>query len=123
MAAGESNIVNKIMMDLSPLGCVLIKNVRGLFWTLDKKRKVRAGLQADGSSDLIGFKRVKITQDHVGKTLPVFLCIEVKTPKGYASPEQKDFIRFMLDNGGYAGIARSTEDAIKIIENSSCTKV
>lgn len=118
MAKGETDVTNKIMIAMSPLGCVLIKNVRGLFLTLDGKRKVRAGLQADGSSDLIGFKRLKITEAHIGKVLPVFTVVEVKTPepnKTYPSPEQKDFIQFVLDNGGYAGVARSPEDAKKII--------
>lgn len=117
MGHAETDVTNRIQLALSPLGCVLIKNVRGLFWTLDKKRKVRAGLLADGASDLIGFKRVKITQEMVGKFLPVLTVIEVKTlvPKTYPSPEQKDFIAFVKEAGGYAGVARSPEDAIRII--------
>lgn len=122
MAKGETDVTNKIMIAMSPLGCLLIKNVRGLFLTLDGKRKVRAGLMAAGSSDLIGFRRVKITEAHIGKVLPVFTVIEVKTPepnKTYPSQEQKDFIQFVLDNGGYAGVARSPEDAKKIISEEN----
>ena len=121
MAAGESDVVHKIMLALSPLRCTTFKNVRGLFWTLDKRSKVRAGLLADGSSDLIGFKRVMITQDMVGQTVAVFLAIEVKTDKTektdktYASREQKDFIEFVKEAGGIAGVARSADDAKKII--------
>lgn len=96
---------------------MLWKNVRGLFYTLDKERKVRAGLQADGSSDLIGFKRIKITAEDIGKTYAVICAIEVKTPTGAVKPEQRRYIDFVLENGGYAGIARSPEDAKKIISD------
>lgn len=124
MAAGETDVVHKIMLALSPLRCTTFKNVRGLFYTLDKKRKVRAGLLADGSSDLIGFKRVKVTQDMIGQTIAVFLAVEVKTEataktkKTYAAPEQKDFIAFVREAGGIAGVARSPEDAKKIVSAS-----
>jgi hypothetical protein len=115
MAAGESDVVHKIMLALSPLNCTTWKNVRGLFYTLDKNRKVRAGLQADGSSDLIGFKRVKITQDMVGQTVAIFLAVEVKTATGVVKPEQQRFVDAVRQQGGIAGVARSPEDAKKII--------
>lgn len=118
MAAGETSVTNDIMLALSKSGCTVFKNVRGLFLTLDKKRKVRAGIQMDGASDLIGFTRVKITQDMVGRTLPIFTAIEVKTPapnKTYASTEQLDFIKAIKENNGIAGVARSPEDAKKIL--------
>lgn len=115
MAHAETEITNRIMLSLSPLGVVVWRNTRGLFYTLDKRRRVRAGLAASGSSDLIGFKKVTVTQDMVGRVLPVFCALEIKTPSGRPSPEQKDFIQFVLDAGGYAGVARSPEDAKKII--------
>ncbi len=42
--------------------------------------------------------------------------IEVKTAKGKASQEQLNFIKAMQSRGFRAGIARSVEDALKIIE-------
>lgn len=115
MAGKESDVVNRILLDTSPLGVRLWKNTRGMFLTLDGKRKVQAGLQAPGSSDLVGFTPVVITQQHVGSTLAILTVIEVKTDTGRASDNQKHFIQFILDNGGYAGIARSPEDAKKIV--------
>lgn len=118
MAKQETDVTHDIMLAVSPLGCVVWKNVRGLFYTLDKKRKVRAGIQADGSSDLIGGTRKIITQDMVGQQVFILTVIEVKTPapnKTYPSTEQKDFVKFVLDNGGYAGVARCAEDAKGII--------
>ena len=115
MATAESNIVNEIMKAVSPRGVRLWKNVRGMFFTLDGARKVCAGLQAPGASDLIGFTPVVITPDMVGRTVAVFTAVEAKTATGRASPEQAHYIDFVLKNGGLAGIARSPEDALKII--------
>lgn len=115
MATKETDIVNRIMLRLSPMGTVLFRNVRGMFLTLDGQRKVKAGLMADGSSDLIGFTRVLITPDMCGQILPILTCIEVKTPTGSVRPEQRKFVDFILSVGGYAGIARSPEDALKIV--------
>lgn len=117
MSAKETSIVHEIMVQLSKSGVVLFKNVRGMFLTLDGKRKVRAGLQAAGASDLVGFDPVIITPDMVGKKIAVFTVIEVKTDTGSASPEQDDFIAFVLENGGKAGIARNVAQALKIAEN------
>ena len=41
--------------------------------------------------------------------------IEVKTPTGVVSQEQTKFIEMMQGYGYRAGIARSVEDALKII--------
>jgi hypothetical protein len=112
----ESNIVQEIRLDAAKNDCVIWKNVRGNFRSEDGKRRIAAGLLASGASDLIGFTRVTITPDMVGQTVPVFTAIEVKTDKGYPSIAQKDFIAFVLQNGGKAGVARSTEDAKKIVQ-------
>lgn len=57
-----------------------------------------------GHSDLYGVKKG-------GKAF----WIEVKTPEGFARPEQLNFIRVMQSMGCYAGFARSVEDALKIV--------
>jgi len=43
------------------------------------------------------------------------IFIEVKTEKGKPSKEQVNFLGHMSDIGGLAGIARSFEDVLKII--------
>lgn len=106
MAKHETDITHKCMIAASKLGVVLFKNVRGMFLTQDATRKIRAGLLADGSSDLIGWKRVTITPDMIGKTLAVFTAIEIKTATGRASPEQKHFIEAVQKSGGIAAIVR-----------------
>lgn len=116
MATAETNIVNDIMKDVSPSGTRLFRNVRGLFLTPDGRQKILAGLIAPGASDLVGFRPIKITQEMVGQTIAVFVSIEAKTKTGYPSKEQRHFIDFIRENGGFAGVARSKEDARKILK-------
>lgn len=116
MAKRETDITHEIMIDSSPHGPRLWKNVRGMFLTLDGARKVRAGLQAAGASDLIGFTPVLVTPDMVGSIVAIFTAIETKTATGSASQEQTNYINFVSNNGGYAGIARSAADALKIMK-------
>ena len=42
--------------------------------------------------------------------------IEVKTKRGRASEKQKQFLSKMREYGAIAGIARSEEEAIKLIQ-------
>lgn len=61
-----------------------------------------------GSSDLIGWTE--------RNGLAVFTAIEVKTATGRVRPEQTNFINAVRAAGGLAGIARSVEDAKRIID-------
>lgn len=63
-----------------------------------------------GSSDLIGWKSVKITPDMVGKTIAVFSAVEVKTDKGRTSAEQDIFLQNVRNAGGIGIVARKPED-------------
>ena len=68
-----------------------------------------------GFSDLIGAAPTVITPGMVGQQLPVFAAIEVKTRTGKSSPEQKTFMTNMQHIGALAGVARSPDDAIRIL--------
>ncbi len=114
MASQESNIANCIMLALSPLGARLFKNVRGLFLTLDGKRKAAAGLQPNGSSDLIGWTEVIIND----KKTCIFTAIEVKTERGKISTEQQKYIDYISNNGGIAFVARTTDEAIRKLKQN-----
>ena len=115
MAKLESNIFNKIRLAVSRLGTRLFRNNRGLFYTLDKQRKTRAGLEPNGCSDGIGWTPIVVTPAMVGETIAVFTAIEVKTGSGRISKDQQHYIDTVLESGGIAGIARSDEDAINLI--------
>ena len=77
-------------------------------------RPVQFGL-ARGSADLIGYRTITITSDMVGTTVAVFLSIEVKTPTGRIRPEQRAWMETVQAAGGIAGVARSVEDAQRIV--------
>lgn len=111
----ESDIQNAIMIALSEAGCTVWRNNVGTGWQgrmsrtrmgsvlLDDPRPLHAGLCV-GSSDIIG-----ITSD--GR----FLAVEVKTKTGRVSDEQQRFIDAVRRKGGVAGVARSVEEALKLL--------
>lgn len=78
-------------------------------------RWINFGIPGQGGSDLIGFHSLTITPEMVGKRVAVFLAVECKSSKGKATPEQMAFIEFIKTAGGIAGVANSSESALKII--------
>jgi len=77
-------------------------------------RPVQFGL-CKGSADLIGWRTVTVTPEMVGTQVAVFLSIEVKTPTGRLRPEQQQWMDAVQAAGGIAGVARSVEDALRIV--------
>jgi hypothetical protein len=77
-------------------------------------RPVSFGL-CKGSADLIGYRTITITPDMVGQQVAVFTSIEVKTPTGRIRPEQQAWLETVQAAGGIAGVARSVEDALRIM--------
>ncbi len=73
-------------------------------------RFVRFGL-CKGSSDLIGLRSLQITPELVGQRLAQFVALEVKTPQGVLSQEQRAFLRLVTQLGGVAEVCRSVEEA------------
>lgn len=82
-----------------PNGDVLIKNARRFSTGWPK-----------GTSDLIGFTPMAITQDMVGKMVAVFTAIEGKTGNLKASEEQDDFLNMVYKGGGISTVAHKQED-------------
>jgi hypothetical protein len=107
----EQDIMRSIM--LAPHGCRLWRNNTGAIKDTDG-RLVRFGL-CTGSSDLIGIRPVTITADMVGRRFGIFTAIEVKTPKGKPTEEQINFIQRVRELGGIAGVARSVDEALTIV--------
>lgn len=135
----ENNIMRGILLRGSRGSARLFRNNRGQFYTMDGVRRlvsliqqgqikealdharrsmrvVRAGLEAPGSSDIIGWKTIVITPEMVGQSVAVFVAIECKTLKGRTAPEQRNFIDVVRSAGGLAGIARSEADASDLLE-------
>jgi hypothetical protein len=77
-------------------------------------RLVQFGL-ARGSADLIGWRTVTITPEMVGQQLAIFTSIEIKTPSGRITPQQRNWLHAVRTAGGIAGVARSVGDALQIV--------
>ena len=124
----ESTIQQEIQIQASHHNCILLRNNSGAL--LDKDgRLVRFGVgniskqhqDRIKSSDLLGFTKMVITPDMVGKTVAIFTAVEVK--KEAWSPDkkfdkhetaQRNFIDWILANGGMAGFANCV-DKLKTI--------
>lgn len=109
----ETNLQQHIRLATSKSGAKLFRNNCGGLKDVNG-RWVTFGVANPGGSDLIGWTPITITPDMVGKKIAVFTAIEVKTPTGKIRPEQKNFIDRVRLDGGMAGVARSTDDAIQI---------
>lgn len=88
--------------------------VRGGKLVGGEARRVAYGL-APGSSDLIGIQRFVVTPAMVGLSLGVFTAIEVKSKRGKEQENQEHFRETIQELGGIAGVARSVEDARRIV--------
>ncbi len=69
-----------------------------------------------GSADLIGIYKVLITPDMVGQEIGRFLAVEVKTPIGRLSPEQKAWLKAVQSYGGIAEVCRSETEAQALLK-------
>ena len=106
----EANIQNQILAAIgSRPDCRLFRNHVGR--VQDQYARWHTLGLCVGSADLIGWRAVTVTQEHVGQTLAVFLSIEVKTDKGKPSTEQLRWQKVVKQHGGIAMIARSAEEA------------
>lgn len=134
----ETDLVRRIMLALGKFpGVRVFRNNTGTAWQgnsvynvpkamtvnvnkgdviLKQGRIVHFGL-CKGSSDIIGFHSVTVTPEMVGKTVAIFAAVEVKTPTGKATPEQKNFIAQVNGFGGIGFVARSEEEAEELFKN------
>ena len=101
----EHDIQNAVRLKLSELGYAVFRINTGRFKLADG-RWFDVGVPK-GFSDLIAVKNGRI------------YFLEVKTAAGKASPEQLNFITVMRDRYGCAaGIVRSVDDAVKLVEEN-----
>lgn len=78
---------------------------------------VQFGL-AKGSSDLIGFKTIKITPEMIGQEIAQFVSLEIKTERGKLSTIQQNWLQKVKSSGGIVGVARTVKDALNILKVS-----
>ena len=111
--ASEQSIQQHIRLACSIGTCRLFRNNTGTLKDANG-RPVQFGL-CKGSADLIGWTTRTITPEMVGQQIAVFTSIEVKSSSGRVKPEQQAWLDTVQAAGGIAGVARSVEDAQRLI--------
>lgn len=110
----EKLLQSQIMRELGSRPDVRIFRNQVGTYRLEDGRVITSGL-CKGSADLVGWQTVTITQDMVGQQVAVFLSVEIKGPKTRVTPEQQNWATFVKKCGGKSVVARSLQDAEKIL--------
>ena len=105
MKGAEQALQDAIRVKLAQEGYVVFRTNVGKVKTADR-RFFDSGLPG-GFPDLIGFKPEN------GK----IFFIEVKTQAGHRRKDQISFANFLRDKVAIYGVARSAEEAVKIVKN------
>jgi hypothetical protein len=124
----ETDFMRQCLKRATALGARLFRHNVGLAWvgkvtknrdgsiTIHDPRPFKSGVP--GMSDLIGWVPVKITAEHVGKTLAVYTAVETKSLRGRTFDEQAAFISTVTRSGGVAGVAKTDDDLVKILRRA-----
>lgn len=118
----ESELLQSIRLRYSRGNVRLFRNNVGVAWQgewhllpngdvlIKRPRRVVYGLMT-GSSDLIGWRTIGISEDMVGTTVAQFVAVECKSAKGKTAEEQHNFNRVVRESGGVAGFVRTISEA------------
>ncbi len=118
VANSETKLQQEIRLALGTIPSLrLFRNQVGQLPDPRTGRYVQFGL-AKGSSDLVGFKTIKITPEMIGQEVAQFVSIEIKTERGKLTEVQENWLQKVHDSGGIVGVARSIQDALKIVKVS-----
>lgn len=109
----ETKLVRDLMVKWSASGMRLFRNQVGSY-QLPDGRWLSSGL-CIGSSDLIGWTPVIVTQEMVGRSVAVFTAVECKVGARDTTVQQAKFISRVREDGGLAVIARSTDDVAEAL--------
>lgn len=113
MGTAASNLNNALQLAGSKLGITLFKNPRGMV-TLKDGRKFKYGVGPNGASDLLGYIKITITPDMVGKQIAQFTVVEGKAGDDTVKEKQSGFIEQVIRDGGRGCVARCPEDLCKL---------
>ena len=117
---GVANYETKLQQEIRlALGTIpslrLFRNQVGQLPDPRTGRYVQFGL-AKGSSDLVGFKTIKITPEMIGQEVAQFVSIEIKTERGKLTEVQQNWLQKVKSSGGIVGVARTVKDALQILK-------
>lgn len=110
----EAQILQQCRLKASECGARVFRNNSGSLKD-STGRWVQFGLCV-GSSDLIGWVPVTITQDMVGKTFARFLAIECKTSTGRLTSEQRQFLDLVEQHGGIGVMVRDAGEIVHVLQ-------
>lgn len=105
----ETNIQNKIMLEMSSRGAMVWRNQTGKFRAMNDPNRIVSVGQI-GSSDILACVPTLITLEMVGKTVGLCVAVEVKTETGKQRPDQKKWQSAFERHGGRYILARSVEE-------------
>ena len=130
----EGAVLKQFMMGYSKLGWRLFRAYSGQIFTgqptiFNKRASIQvlpgdillrgarrlAGLPV-GFADLFGYTVMEITQDMVGRKVPIFTACEVKYGSTRSTKQQRAFIQLINDAGGIAAITRKLDDFLAIVK-------
>jgi hypothetical protein len=98
---------------------LLGRNKRRLATPPGMNAPIMLGWLIDHSADWIGYRRVIVTADMVGKPIAQFVALEAKTENNDADDGQKLFLAAVRDAGGVAGVVRNAQDAELLLQGES----
>lgn len=104
----ETDLLQRLMLHYSAAGVRLFRNQVGTYQLADG-RWISSGLCV-GSSDLIGWVPVIVTEAMLGRALAVFVAVEGKVGRRRTTDEQARFLRAVQTAGGLAVVAREVND-------------
>ena len=118
LSNSETKIQQEIRLALGQRSDLrLFRNETGILPDPRTGQWVQFGL-AKGSSDLIGFKTIKITPEMIGQEIAQFVSLEIKTERGKLSDIQQNWLQKVKSSGGIVGVARTVKDALNILKVS-----
>lgn len=91
----------------------LWRNNRGI--AVYGSQQVTYGVGPKGASDWIGYRKVVITDEHLGLTIAQFVALEAKRPGELPDDNQQKFIDRVNADGGRAGWATSVEETLALL--------
>ena len=115
MVQPETALQNRIRIRLSR-ACKDLVHFRNSVGALkdENGRMVQFGL-GTGSPDLVGYKKVTVTPDMVGKDLAIFVGMEIKMPGKKPRADQKHWLDSLAASGGIAGFVTSEDQALDLV--------
>jgi hypothetical protein len=105
----ETNIQNKIMLEMSARGAMVWRNQTGKFRSMNDPNRIISVGQT-GSADILACVPTVITLEMVGKTVGLCVAIEVKTETGKQRSDQKSWQEAFENHGGRYILARGVND-------------